>query len=155
MSKDGSSAHSGGAKRNGGGTTRWPRRGSTLTARSMRRRKRSKSGGLSSSVSWRNDDRSPGSFSMVHMSASASLIRRSKRIGRSAIGTDANARSVASARDRGVLELVELRPRRQQVEDALDRGAGSVRIAPRPVHDPYEHGLAIGDERGHAEHVMV
>src|SRR4051812_34034614 len=53
----------------------------------MRLRKRAKSGTLSSSVSWRNDDRRAGSFSIVHIRASASLMRRSKRIGRSAMET--------------------------------------------------------------------
>jgi len=56
-----------------------------LLARTMRRRKRSKSGASSRKVTWRNDDRRAGSFSTVHISASVSLIRRSKRRVRSTI----------------------------------------------------------------------
>src|SRR5947209_475383 len=85
MSNEGSSAHSGGANRNGGGRRRRRRRGMTFPARSMRRRNRAKSGGGSRRVSCRKDDRIAGSFSIVHMSASASLMRRSKRRGRSAM----------------------------------------------------------------------
>src|SRR4051794_36720058 len=133
MSNEGSSAHSGGANRNGGGTTRCPRRGGTFTARSMRRRKRGKSGGRARSGSCRKDDRIAGSFSIVHMSASASLMRRSKRRGRSAITADANAR-LSSARDRRVLELVELGPGGEQVEDALDGGPGLVGVVAWAVH---------------------
>src|SRR5437868_8589232 len=154
MSKEGSSAHSGGANRNGGGTTRWPSRGRTFTARSMRRRKRAKSGGLSRRVSCRKDDRRAGSFSIVHISASASLMRRSKRRGRSAITRDAKAGSV-SARYGGALELVELGPARQQVEDPLHGDASPLGVAPRTVHDSYGYRLAAGNEGGDAEHVVV
>src|SRR5205085_2223251 len=54
-----------------------------------------------------------------------------------------------------VLELVELGPAGDEVEDAVDRDAGPVGVATGAVHHPHEDGLAVGDERRHAENLMV
>ena len=61
-----------------------------------------------------------------------------------------------SARCERVLELVEVGPTRDQVDDALDRCGWRRSASPcGPVHDPDEHGLVVGDERGDAEGAMV
>src|SRR3954466_15580159 len=63
-------------------------------------------------------------------------------------------RGPGSAGDRGVLELVELSPP-EQVDGALDRGAGPLGIALGPVHEADEHRLAVLDERGDAPDGVV
>src|SRR5262245_49513988 len=80
MSKSGSSTHNGAPSAAGFGCTRQPRRGKPCTAASTRVRRRSKSGARSRIVTEPNVDDRNGSFSTRHISASASLIRRSATV---------------------------------------------------------------------------
>src|SRR5688572_21456121 len=92
------------------------------------------------------------------MSASESDIRRSKRMALgarapSSLSGMAREPTGPSAGDRRVLELVEVGPTPDEVDDALDRGDREVGVALRPAHQANEHGLVALDEGGHAPHV--
>src|SRR5215210_1838200 len=93
----------------------------TSTAASIRARNRSKSIGWSRIVTLANDELRYGSFSRFQMSASASVIRRSKRMVRSRVAMSVTLRARGSALQRRVLELVQLRPAGEHGDDALDR----------------------------------
>src|SRR4029079_15305757 len=60
----------------------------------------------------------------------------------------------ASAGDAGVLELVELGPTGEQVDDALDGGPGAGGVG-GTVHEPGEGGLVTRDEGGDAPDVVL
>ena len=79
-SKCGSTSQRGGAIEYGFETTRWRRRGICRVARSILSSSRSRSGAASSHQTTVIVERSSGSFSMCHMSASLSLMRCSKRM---------------------------------------------------------------------------
>src|SRR4051812_38490207 len=141
------------------------------TAWRMRRRNRSTSGGRSRKVTLVNDERSTGSRSACHMSDSVSVMRRSMRSGRGSAaisrflpggwrptpGAVARglSRVAASAGDAGVLQLVELGPTADRVDNPLDGADGLLTVALRAGHDAHEGGPALGDERGYAEHGVV
>ena len=97
-----------------------PQPGHRPTARSMRARSRSKSGGRSRTDTVANVDVRYGSFSRRHIRPSASVILRSIAHGDAQPCRDpCTARGAGSARDGGVLELVEVGPH-DLVEDPLD-----------------------------------
>src|SRR3954453_14998541 len=60
-----------------------------------------------------------------------------------------------SAADGGVLQLVEVGPVGDGIDDAVDGGDGELAVALRPGHHPDERGPAVGDEGGDAEDVML
>src|SRR3954467_12655475 len=117
--------------RSGADTTRWPNRGIASSAVAIFSWSRRRGGACSSTVRLQKSERSAGSFSTAHMTASASLIRAL-----TALVLPRNAR---------VLELVEPGPR-QQVERAVDV------FDDVALHEPNEHGAVVLDERRHAEH---
>src|SRR3954465_8162163 len=106
-------------------------------------RTRAVSGARSRMLMFVKSERRAGSFSTAHMIASASLIR----IGSGSREADWGASAPCwSARDLGVLELVQASPVEQpecplEVVDAV------------ALHEPDEHGLVAFDERGNAERV--
>src|SRR2546423_12454988 len=110
-------------------------RGMRSVALAMRRRNRSKSGGRSRKVTLRNVERSTGSRSIDHISASVSL--------RFVI-----APSATLPVDLGVLELVQRREVEEVVEDAVDGLRGQLAVALGACRQPHEHGTVVHDEGG-------
>src|SRR2546430_10890415 len=108
-------------------------------------RTRAVSGARSRMLMFVKSERRAGSFSTAHMIASASLIR----IGSGSREADWGASAPCwSARDLGVLELVQASPVEQpecplEVVDAV------------ALHEPDEHGLVALDERGDAQRLKA
>src|SRR5205823_5456422 len=108
-------------------------------------RTRAASGARSRMLMFVKSERRAGSFSTAHMIASASLIR----IGSGSRGADGGASAPCpSARDLGVLELVQTSPVEQpecplEIVDAV------------AFHEPDEDGLVALDERWDAERLKA
>src|SRR5947207_1444690 len=108
-------------------------------------RTRAASGARSRMLMFVKSERRAGSFSTAHMIASASLIRIRSESREADGGASAPC---GSARDLGVLELVQARPVEQaerplEVVDAV------------ALHEPDEHGLVALDERRDAERLKA
>ena len=88
--------------------TRWRSRGTSRVVRSTASSRRSRSGAWSNTATVVMVDRSSGSFSIVHMSASASLIRCSKRMSLIDVSGTARSAELALAGPVGGPELVGL-----------------------------------------------
>ena len=121
------------------------------------------SGAVSSTVRFATVDERYGSFSSRHIRPSASDIRGLIATSASLMGRrlrPSRARRSGSARDRGVLELVEAWPAGHQVEDPIDGLRRELDVATGPVHQADEHRLrlaleVIGDEGGHAPDAVL